>query len=382
MSNELQKVEELEAVAIQPANLFGTSDPQMALTKAAAVATVLTRVIKEQGLFKQIGTKAHIFVDAWTFLGSMLGVFPNVVWSKRIMDGETPIGWEARVEAKTLAGQVVGSAEASCLYNERNWKGRDDYAVRSMAQTRATGKAMRLPLGFIVVLAGYSATPAEEMVEGEAVAVPPVGVAPMPPSTVESANGLSTEEYLAEAKARSVSALKTYAHPGVPGLSTAIPLAMDGDPGHTDADAPPETRSHIRKCDCGKEYNTLENTGPRCTECEVERYEKRKAEKAAALAKLEAEDNAAPKDEAGLFNEQLEKERAKKGFNRPASIPEWCTCGLPIVKYESRDAAAAYWECSFRNTERHKMLEAGESKANIKEVLKGHFEVKYAGKAS
>ena len=31
-----------------------------------------------------------------------------------------------------------------------------------MAQTRSTSKALRLPLGFVVALAGYEATPAEE----------------------------------------------------------------------------------------------------------------------------------------------------------------------------------------------------------------------------
>ena len=51
-----------------------------------------------------------------------------------------------------------------------NWSGRDDYALRSMAQTRAVSKALRLPLGFIVALAGYEATPADEMPAEEAVA--------------------------------------------------------------------------------------------------------------------------------------------------------------------------------------------------------------------
>jgi hypothetical protein len=32
-----------------------------------------------------------------------------------------------------------------------------------MAQTRATSKALRQPLGFVVTLAGFNATPAEEM---------------------------------------------------------------------------------------------------------------------------------------------------------------------------------------------------------------------------
>ena len=42
-------------------------------------------------------------------------------------------------------------------------KPRDDYALRSMAQTRATSKALRQPLGFVMSLAGFDPTPAEEM---------------------------------------------------------------------------------------------------------------------------------------------------------------------------------------------------------------------------
>jgi hypothetical protein len=40
---------------------------------------------------------------------------------------------------------------------------RDDYALRSMAQTRALSKCLRAPLGFIIQLAGFAATPAEEI---------------------------------------------------------------------------------------------------------------------------------------------------------------------------------------------------------------------------
>jgi len=73
------------------------------------------------------------------------------------------IGWEARVEARTRDGALVGAAESECLRAESKWADRDDYALRSMAQTRATSKALRQPLGFVVALAGYAVTPAEEM---------------------------------------------------------------------------------------------------------------------------------------------------------------------------------------------------------------------------
>jgi hypothetical protein len=79
------------------------------------------------------------------------------------MRDDVQVGWEARVEARTRGGEVVGAAEAECLTDERTWKGRDDYARRSMAQTRAVSKALRLPLGFVMQLAGFNPTPADEM---------------------------------------------------------------------------------------------------------------------------------------------------------------------------------------------------------------------------
>ena len=48
------------------------------------------------------------------------------------------------------------------MRDEPNWRDKPDYALRSMSQTRATSKALRLPLGFVVALAGYEVTPAEE----------------------------------------------------------------------------------------------------------------------------------------------------------------------------------------------------------------------------
>lgn len=140
------------------ATLYGTEDPQTILDKATAKATVLAKVVKDKHLYVTIGEKDHVQVEGWTFLGSMCGVFPVTVWTRA-----TANGWEARVEARTLNGETVGGAEASCNRDEVKWADKPDYALRSMAQTRATSKAMRLPLGYIMTLAGYATTPAEEM---------------------------------------------------------------------------------------------------------------------------------------------------------------------------------------------------------------------------
>lgn len=180
--SEAEVIHEVELIGtelepVSHGNLFRTEDPVEIIRKATELADALSQVLKQKNLTTRIGQKDHVSVEGWTLCGTMLGVFPVVEWTR-----ETENGWEARVEARTLAGQVVGAAEAECLRTENRWKSADDYAVRSMAQTRAISKALRAPLGFIVALAGFSPTPEEEMpreappeqrVEGPAPIKPP-----------------------------------------------------------------------------------------------------------------------------------------------------------------------------------------------------------------
>jgi hypothetical protein len=127
-------------------------------------ATALKAVIDSQGLSTRIGNSTHVNIEGWQTIGAMVGVFAVVVWTHELYSDEGDgAGWEARAEARTLDGKIVGAAEAECRRSESTWKNRDSYALRSMAQTRAMSKALRGPLGFIVALAGYVATPQEEM---------------------------------------------------------------------------------------------------------------------------------------------------------------------------------------------------------------------------
>lgn len=134
------------------------------LRRATDIAKALAPVIEESHLFVQIGSKRHVLFEGWTTLGALCGpllgetVSAVVAWTRPI-DG----GFEARVEAITYSGRVVGAAEGQCTRAEERWKSADDYAIRSMAQTRAGSKAMRMPLGWIMQLAGFEGTPAEEM---------------------------------------------------------------------------------------------------------------------------------------------------------------------------------------------------------------------------
>ena len=152
--------QELVAAGHAPVTLFKTDDPIEIINKATHVADALSDVLKKKNLTTRIGNKDHVNVEGWTLCGTMLGIFPVVEWTRQVDNG-----WEARVEARTLSGAVVGAAEAECLRSEKRWSSADDYSVRSMAQTRAISKALRAPLGFIVALAGYETTPEEEMPE-------------------------------------------------------------------------------------------------------------------------------------------------------------------------------------------------------------------------
>jgi hypothetical protein len=159
-SDELLEGELVPDICQPPATpgLFGTDNPGLVIAKATEISDELARVLRDRHLCVSISGKEHVRVEGWTLLGSMFGVFPVTVWSRRFEDG-----WEARVEARTLAGAVVGAAESECLRGERRWAKADDYAIRSMAATRATSKALRQPLGFVMQLAGFEATPAEEI---------------------------------------------------------------------------------------------------------------------------------------------------------------------------------------------------------------------------
>lgn len=143
-----------------PPALFGTTDPVEVVQRAAAVADALKDVIIQGGLYQNIQGKSHVKVEGWQLLGSMLGVTAVCVATEQVENG-----WKATVEARTADGRVIGRADALCTKDEKRgpWKTADEYARLSMAQTRATSKALKGPLGFVISMAGYQTTPAEEM---------------------------------------------------------------------------------------------------------------------------------------------------------------------------------------------------------------------------
>jgi hypothetical protein len=127
------------------------------------LASDLSRFIKENRLFHNIQGKEYVNVEGWQYAGARLGIIPIVEELDNLSTAEE-LKYQAKVQLMNLmSGQVIGSGFAICSNKEQGKKFYQEYAIASMAQTRAIGKAYRNILAWIIRAAGYEPTPAEEM---------------------------------------------------------------------------------------------------------------------------------------------------------------------------------------------------------------------------
>jgi hypothetical protein len=152
-------VQEPRHVAVARRTLFDLS-PKDQVAFATDVANVLTDVIDRQKLYTMIQGKKHVRVEGWSTMGTLLGVLPRESRVIEHADGS----FEAYVDLiNSNTGLVVGGGSALCSIDEPRWGSAPKFSRRSMAITRATGKAYRLAFSWIITMAGYEATPYEEM---------------------------------------------------------------------------------------------------------------------------------------------------------------------------------------------------------------------------
>ncbi|MGB3849182.1 MAG: hypothetical protein WA958_04395 [Tunicatimonas sp.] len=133
------------------------------------LAQDLARFIKENKLFHYIQGKAYVNVEGWQYAGARLGILPVIEDLVRIPTDNHEVKYQAQVKLYNLKSQVegkaqvVGSGFAICSNQENGKRNYQEFAIASMAQTRAIGKAYRNILAWIIRAAGYEPTPAEEM---------------------------------------------------------------------------------------------------------------------------------------------------------------------------------------------------------------------------
>ena len=142
---------------------------------ATNVANCLAPLVRNQGLVvKGLNAKdkeaEYVTVEGWEVLGTMLGIVPDtrIVEEMKNDKGRT-IGFKARAtlyqnptfeDGKIIGGHVLATAEAYCTRDDFQKK---YFSMASMAQTRALGKAYRMALSWIMKMAGFEGTYAEDM---------------------------------------------------------------------------------------------------------------------------------------------------------------------------------------------------------------------------
>ena len=156
--------ETTEVVPVEPKPVIAfdisRTDAMASLRQAEAVVQYMAQKCTGPRFISMIQGRQYPKVEWWTTVGASLGLFPQETSSVRTC--ADPLTYEGIVEVRH-GDQVISRASAICSASERTWAKRDEYAIKSMATTRATGKAYRLAFSFLAVMAGLEPTPAEEM---------------------------------------------------------------------------------------------------------------------------------------------------------------------------------------------------------------------------
>lgn len=142
-------------------DLASVGDPTAGLQKAEELVQYMSSKCSGEEYIANIQGRDFPRCEWWTSVGAGLGLFPQEE-SVRRLDREGEIAYEAVVGVYD-GEQRVTRGSAICSSSESTWEGRDEYAIRSMAITRATSKAYRNGLSFLAVMADLEPTPAEEM---------------------------------------------------------------------------------------------------------------------------------------------------------------------------------------------------------------------------
>jgi len=139
------------------------ADPTLLHRRNIAVANAVREGVLGQTI--EIQGKKYIQSPGWAMMANAFGFVVSGGEVRKEGEGFVAKAYLKRVDD----GVVVAEAEGYCDRTETRWKSAPEYAVRSMAQTRAASKVCKMALASCVPLMGVknlSVTPAEEVPEG------------------------------------------------------------------------------------------------------------------------------------------------------------------------------------------------------------------------
>lgn len=138
--------------------------PQAIVARAQKTADACRQIVMKCSI--QLQGRGYIKAEGWQALAASCGYSPRIGTVEELSNGDI----RAVCDLVRLSdGEIVASAEGYLGVDEGMWARRPRYARRAMAQTRATSRACRSALAWIVPLldAGLETTPAEEIPHAE-----------------------------------------------------------------------------------------------------------------------------------------------------------------------------------------------------------------------
>lgn len=147
-------------------DIVDSGKPDEIVAKKHELAKVLQHVINTRPDGFEVNGKRCLAYEDWLFLSKMNQCVPRIRSTTYGVEKYGSMCFEAICDLVHVpSGTIVGTAEAMA---EKMEKGKDWMTlnqIRSLAQTRAGSKVMRMAFADIAVLAGYTPTPVEEIDE-------------------------------------------------------------------------------------------------------------------------------------------------------------------------------------------------------------------------
>jgi hypothetical protein len=180
-NDEITKEENTDIVETENKTLpdYAILNPEIPMSAKVNVATnvanTLAPLVRSQGLVVTGLNRAnkeaeYVTVEGWEVLGTFLGIVPvtTIIGEIKSKQGVV-VGYRARATLyqnpiiendEIVGGTVIARAEAEA---DKSGFQKDKFTIASMAQTRALGKAYRMGLSWIMKMAGFEGTFAEDM---------------------------------------------------------------------------------------------------------------------------------------------------------------------------------------------------------------------------
>lgn len=160
MTTELATVTDSMAVSVEQ---FDAE-----LTSASNKAKILAKVVDQEKLAIQLKKNSPLYLkaEAWLFIGKGYGYTPKSEVTELYHDDRGKCtGAKASATILDMNGVVVGGAESFCFASEQGKGDQVASQLAGMAQTRAISRALKQLLSWVVILAGYSPTPWDEIAQ-------------------------------------------------------------------------------------------------------------------------------------------------------------------------------------------------------------------------